>query len=191
MRILHAALAVLSSHLNVVFMTVPVSAQLLDVVRNQHHQEPQRLRKGKGKRLSDFTTHTPLRERDAQDDVPKEHEHGRSLKGENEMWVSPNFSMTTTATAAVETSEDSAVDTKVVDMLVPAVAIYEPTNGDGESINSHDVSRICICILPHHDSWNPDINSCVSVCSVSISNPILVLPLISMIHIDTHDHISP
>ena len=172
MRILHAALPVLSSHLNVVFMTVPVSAQLLDVVRNQHHHfEPQRLRKGKG--------------------LPKEHEHGRSLKGENEMWVSPNFSMTTTATAAVETSEDSAVDTKVVDKLVPAVAIYEPTNGDGESINSHDVSRICICILPHHDSWNPDINSCVSVCSVSISNPILVLPLISMIHIDTHDHISP
>lgn len=160
MRILHAALAVLSSHLNdVVFMTVPVSAQLLDVVRNQHHHfEPQRLRKGKG--LSDFTTHTPLRERDAQDDVPKEHEHGRSLKGENEMWVSPNFSMTTTATAAVETSEDSAVDTKVVDKLAPAIAIYEPTNGDGESISSRDVSRICICILPHHDSWNSDIQLC-------------------------------
>ena len=160
MRILYAALAVLSSHLNVVFMimTVPVSAQLLDVVRNQHHLEPQRLRKGK--RLSDFTTHTPLRERDAQDDVPKEHEHGRSLKGENEMWVSPNFSMTTTATAAVETSEDSAVDTKVVDKLAPTIAIYEPTNGDGESISSHDVSRICICILPHHDSWNSGIQLC-------------------------------
>ena len=89
MRILYAAY-ILSSQLNVSFMTVPVSAQLLEVVRNQHG--PRRLRKGK--RLSESTPYTPLRERDAHDDVSRE--HGRSLKeGDNdEMWVSPNFSMT-------------------------------------------------------------------------------------------------